>query len=50
MYKSEIRKHGERERDFHHLESLISDMERRARMVEVSMNEIKKGHEETIQG
>jgi hypothetical protein len=28
-YKTEIRKHSERERDFQHLESLIADLQRR---------------------
>lgn len=50
MYKSEIKKHSEREKDFHHLENLIGDMEKRARMVELSINEMKKGNEETISG
>ena len=47
-YKAEIRKHGERERDFQHLQSLIDDLERRSRVLELSITDLKKGHEDTL--
>jgi hypothetical protein len=48
MYKTEIRKHGERERDFQHLESLIADLDRRTRLLDISINDLKAGHEDTL--
>lgn len=49
MYKTEIKKHGERERDFQHLESMIADLDRRSRLLDLSINEMKKSHDDTLQ-
>ena len=48
MYKNEIKKHNERERDFQQLENMINDLDRRSRILEVSITDLKKDHEDTI--
>ena len=39
MYKEEIRVQAARDRDFEHLTNLIADLERRSRVLEVSIKD-----------
>lgn len=48
MYKEEIRVQAARERDFEHLTALIEDLERRTQILESSLRESQKDHEEKL--
>ena len=45
MYKDEIKIQGTRDRDFEHLHNLIADLQRRTRVLEVSIDDSQKDHE-----
>ena len=47
-YKEEIKSHVARERDFQHLESLIAELHRKTQLLEHSLSESQKEHEERL--
>ena len=49
MYKEEIRVQAARDRDFEHLTHLIADLERRSRVLEVSIKDSLQVNEDNLQ-
>ena len=47
-YKDEIRMHVARERDFQHLQDLIAELQRKTQLLELSLSDSQKEHEERL--